>query len=170
MKNLLILTIFFYNISFTSCKVSSTRDEYVDQNNRSGTTEVMPKDSVQAEYEIKEVADDLYVVWSIIFTSDDRMLFTERNGKLRVIENGILSGKPLKVFAEVSSEGEEGLMGLVADPDYENNKFIYLSYAYDNGSDLKVKVVRFKDNGDNLSDEKIIMDDLLPSVIMQAAD
>ncbi|HMR39550.1 MAG TPA: PQQ-dependent sugar dehydrogenase [Ignavibacteria bacterium] len=168
MKNLLILTIFFYNISFTSCKVSSTRDEYADQNKSSGsekvrpeeTPEETPEDTPEAEYEIKEVAGNLYVVWSIIFTGDDRMLFTERNGKLRVIENGILSDKPLKEFAEVSSEGEEGLMGLAADPEYKTNKYIYLSYAYDDGSDLKVKVVRYKDNGDNLSDEKVIMDDL----------
>lgn len=162
MKNILILAILFFNISLISCKVPSTRDEYVASDTEKNKTELKQKVAENTEYEITEVARDLYVVWSIIFTSPDRMLFTERNGKLRVIENGKLIDKPLKEFEEVSSKGEEGLMGLVADPDYEKNKFIYVSYAYVNNEsdEMKVKVVRFKDNGDDLSDEKIIIDDL----------
>jgi glucose/arabinose dehydrogenase len=160
MKNILMLAVIFYNLSFASCKSPSTRDEYIEKNKTSANTESGKSDTSEAEYEIKEVARDLYVVWSIIFTDTDRLLFTERNGKLRVMENGKLIDKPLMEFEEVSSEGEEGLMGLVADPDYKDNKFIYLSYAYSSDGDLKVKVVRFKDNGDNLSDEKIIMDNL----------
>lgn len=162
MKSIFLLAILFCNLSLTSCKEPSTRDEYVKSENKKSETKIEKKDAPEAEYDIIEVARDLYVVWSIIFTESDRMLLTERNGKLRVIENGRLLDKPLKVFEEVSSKGEEGLMGLTADPDYKNNKFIYLSYAYSDfeSGDLKVKVVRFKDNGDNLSDEKVIIDEL----------
>ncbi len=103
---------------------------------------------------------DMYVPWSIVFTDENRMLVTERNGKFRVIENGKLQEKPLKNFEEVSEKGEEGLMGLALDPDYRNNKFIYLSYAYDDGDRLNVRVVRFKDEGESLSGEKTIIDNL----------
>ncbi|MBV6477976.1 MAG: Aldose sugar dehydrogenase YliI [Ignavibacteria bacterium] len=112
--------------------------------------------SVSIETEI--FVENLYVPWSIVFTDKDRMLVTERNGKLRAILNGKLQEKPVKIFEDVSSGGEEGLMGLTLDPDYQNNNLLYVSYAYDNGDILNVKVVRYKDEGDNLSGEKIIID------------
>ncbi len=146
----------FTVIIFINCKPTSTREDQTGY----GTNKVLKKDSGDVKYEVKIVAEDLYVPWSIVFTDDERMLVTERNGKLRVIQNGKLQEKPLKVFDEVSSGGEEGLMGLTLDPDYRINKFLYLSYAYDNGDELKVKVVRFKDEGDKLSDEKTIIDNI----------
>ncbi|MDZ4713737.1 MAG: PQQ-dependent sugar dehydrogenase [bacterium] len=153
-----ITTLFFlaFAIVIMNCKPSSTREEYTEPNVNTGTKQNPSPNQI----EVKAVAEDLYVPWSIVFTGADRMLFTERNGKLRVIENGKLLDKPLKTFDEVSEKGEEGLMGLAVDPSYNTNRFIYVSYAYKKGDDMKVKVVRFKDNGESLSDEKIITDNL----------
>ena len=156
MKITTLIVLLFINILFINCKPSSTRDEYIESKENSGTR----KDLAEGSYEIKLVADQLYVPWSIVFTSADRMLVTERNGKLRIIKNGKLEEKPLKIFEEVSSNGEEGLMGLALDPEYKVNKYIYVSYAYGASDKMSVKVVRFKDDGDRLSDEKIIIDNL----------
>jgi len=156
MKKITLIILFLANTIFVNCRMSSTREEYVKPDQNTG----MKKDTLERSYEVKLVADNLYVPWSIVFTDPDRILITERNGKLRIIQNGILSEKPLKVFEEVSSNGEEGLMGLALDPDYKDNKFIYLSYAYDGSDKMSVKVVRYKDEGDRLSNEKTIMDGL----------
>lgn len=110
------------------------------------------------EYSIDEYASNLEVPWGMVFTSDSRMLVTERPGRLRVIEGGILKAEPLKVFPEVSTSGEEGLMSVELDPDYENNKWIYLSLAYKKGSGINIKIVRYTDAGDRLEDETVIMD------------
>ncbi len=155
MKNdLLIIFFIFINVGMMSCRPSSTRDEYVNQD--SASTSQNPDSS----YEIELFTEGLFVPWSIVFTDPDRILVTERNGKLRIIKNGKLVEKPLKVISEVSSDGEEGLMGLAVDPDYKNNKYIYISYAYSKSGDMFVKVVRFKDGGENLSEEQMIMDNL----------
>ncbi len=98
--------------------------------------------------------------WSIVFASNDRVLVNERPGRLRIIENGKLIAEPLKTFTEISNNSEEGLMGLALDPDYSDNKFIYVSYAYEKNGDLFVKIVRFKDNGTSLPDEKMIFDNI----------
>jgi len=156
MKKITLIILFLANTVFVNCRMSSTRDEYIKPDQNTG----MKSDSIESSYEIMLVADNLYVPWSIVFTDPDRMLVTERNGKLRVIRNGILSEKPLKVFEEVSSDGEEGLMGLALDPDYRENKFLYISYAYGSSDKMSVKVVRYKDEGDKLSDEKTIIDGL----------
>lgn len=156
MKKITLIILFLANTVFVNCRMSSTRDEYLKPDQNTG----IKSDSLENSYEIKTVADNLYVPWSIVFTDPDRMLVTERNGKLRVIRNGILLEQPLKVFEEVSSDGEEGLMGLALDPDYRENKFLYISYAYGSSDKMSVKVVRFKDEGEKLSDEKTIIDGL----------
>lgn len=145
----------FSSLFFLTCRTSSTNENLPTADKKKSF-----EDSSGKSYTVKIVASDLYVPWSIVFTDSSRILITERNGKLRVIENGKLSEEPLKIFDEVSSGGEEGLMGLALDPDYKNNKYIYLSYAYDNGDKLSVKVVRFTDDGIKLSEEKLIMDNI----------
>ncbi|MCC6865343.1 MAG: PQQ-dependent sugar dehydrogenase [Ignavibacteria bacterium] len=102
----------------------------------------------------------LVVPWSMVFTSPERMLVNERPGRLRVIENGKLLETPLRTFDDVSSNSEEGLMGLALDPAYSNNKFIYISYAYINDGELTDKVVRFTDKGTALSDEMLIFNSI----------
>ncbi|HMS65772.1 MAG TPA: PQQ-dependent sugar dehydrogenase, partial [Ignavibacteria bacterium] len=123
------LILFIFNLNFASCneKKEELRTENEKTNNLPSYKNLK---SDSSDYIIELVAENLYVPWSIVFTDSSRMLFTERSGNLRVILNGVLEEKPLKVFEEVSSEGEEGLMGLALDPEYENNKFIFVSYAY----------------------------------------
>lgn len=124
-----------------------------------GTTEV-PGQSETVPYEIVEVARGLDVPWAIAFTSPTRMLITERSGAIRVIQDGVLAEKPIMTFPEVSSTDEEGLMSLTLDPDYENNKYIYTSYAYRGKNGMAVRVVRLTDRSDSLSDARIILDDI----------
>lgn len=143
--NLILLFCLYLN----SCKAETPENTRTDESKIRDT-------SVSIETEI--FAGNLFVPWSLVFTGKDRMLVTERNGKVRVILNGILQEKPLKTFEDVSAGGEEGLMGLTLDPDYANNKFLYISYAYDNGDNLNVKVVRFKDEDEKLTGEKLIID------------
>lgn len=103
---------------------------------------------------------NLEVPWSIVFTSNERVLVNERPGRMRVITGGKLQDEPIKTFSEVSSGSEEGLMGLTLDPEYASNKFIYVSFAYEKDGDLWVKVVRYKDNGNSLTEETTIFDNI----------
>ena len=150
-KNHFSLLLILSCLCLNSCKAETPEKTGKDMSQVRDTT-------VAIETEV--FAENLYVPWSLVFTDKDRLLVTERNGNLRVILNGILQEKPLKTFDDVSAGGEEGLMGMTLDPDYANNKFIYISYAYDNGDNLNVKVVRFKDEGEKLSGEKLIIDDI----------
>src|SRR5688572_12729647 len=72
-----------------SCKPSSTRDQYVDA----------AQSNVQLAVEV--VAEGLTIPWSIVFTSADRMLVAERNGRLREIVGGKLNPTPVKAFSDV---------------------------------------------------------------------
>lgn len=127
-----------------------------------GSQQLDAKKDNNSKYSIKvePFADGLYVPWSIVFTSPDRILVNERNGFVRVIQNGNLRHAPLYTFTDVSTGNEEGLMGLALDPEYLSNKFIYLSYAYETGGQLYVKVDRYKDEGNTISKDITVIDNL----------
>ncbi len=111
-------------------------------------------------YTLEVVAENLTVPWSLVFTSPDRLLVTERPGTIRVIQNGKLEANPVYTFSETTSSGEEGLMGLALDPAYDVNKLMYacLAYASDNG--LKLKVTQLKDESTSLTLTKTLIENI----------
>ena len=58
------------------------------------------------------------------------MLVTERPGRLRIIENGVLLPDPIEGTPEVLAEGQGGLLDVVLDPAYPENGWVYLSYSH----------------------------------------
>ena len=110
------------------------------------------------EIMIEKVATNLFVPWSIVFLSDSHILFTERNGSVREIKNGELEDQPLFVFKEVSTQSEEGLMGMALDPEFALNGKIYVCLAYSNENTLFDKVVQMKYEKNSLEQEKVLID------------
>lgn len=125
----------------------------INPRNTQTTTKEVP-------YVVETVAENLSVPWSILFTKPSRMLVTERNGTIRRIEHDVLQQEPLIQFSEVSSNGEEGLMGLTKDPDYDTNNYLYTAYAYTKNGDLVVKVVRLIDQGDTALVDQTLLDNI----------
>ncbi len=119
------------------------------------TPEPVPSD---VPYIVETFVTGLEVPWSIAWTSPTRMLVTERPGRIRLIEDGVLRAEPLYAFDDVSVGGEEGLMGLAVSPDYAMDSFVYASYAYEVGRDMFVRVVRLEDRDTELVFDKIIID------------
>src|SRR6266508_5103835 len=119
---------------------------------------VKTKDGITLKVEM--VVTGLEVPWSIAFTSATRMLVTERPGRVRVVENGVLRPAPLAVISDVESRGETGLMGLTLAPDYEKSRFLYVSYGYAVPGGIRVRVARFHDDGTGLSQRRVIIEGL----------
>lgn len=57
--------------------------------------------------------ENLEITWSLIFLEEERALVSERPGRIRLIEKGILKDKPIKIIKDVYHSGEGGLMGLL---------------------------------------------------------
>jgi len=110
--------------------------------------------------QIEEVARGLDTPWAIVFTAPDRMLVSERPGRIRVIEKGQLLPEPLYSFPEISEKGEEGLLSLALDPNYPNTGFLYAILAYQKNGTIVDKVMRFRDTGSALVDPAILLDDI----------
>ena len=122
-----------------------------------GEVESSPQSGIR--FKVEKVAGGLEVPWSIVWAPDGRMIFTERPGRVRVIEKGTLRPQPLFVVADVEESGESGLMSVALHPQFSSNRFLYLSYAYSTGG-TRVRVVRYREAPEGLVDRKVIIENI----------
>jgi glucose/arabinose dehydrogenase len=88
-----------------------------------------PIASDQASFEVVKVAGALEHPWGMAFLPDGELLITERPGRLRILRDGELDPAPLTGVPEVYASGQGGLLDVALDPDFAQNRLIYLSYA-----------------------------------------
>lgn len=102
-------------------------------------------------------AENLNLPTSIAFPPDgsNRMFVNElQSGKIWIYKDGEKLSEP---FAEVNTDvtggfpvdGENGLLGLAFDPDYESNGYVYITYATRTDTGEVGTVARFTDNNNN---------------------
>jgi glucose/arabinose dehydrogenase len=82
-----------------------------------------------AKLHVEVLARGLDHPWSMAFLPDGSMLVTERPGRLRVVRDGVLDPKPLEGLPAIFAPGIAGLTDVVLDPDFANNRLIYLAYS-----------------------------------------
>jgi glucose/arabinose dehydrogenase len=63
-------------------------------------------------FKVEEIASGLRAPWAIAFLPDGRVFFTEREGRVRVIENGRLRAEPVLTVPDIKSWTKMGLLGL----------------------------------------------------------
>ncbi len=106
---------------------------------------------------VKEnVATGLKIPWDLTFTPSGTLYFTERSGTIKKVVDGNVINMPHPL--NVTTEIEAGLMGLVFDPGYPQEPYLYTCYSYrDASSVIKNRVSRLTVQSDSLSDENIII-------------
>ncbi len=108
---------------------------------------------------IVEVVDGLRHPWAVAFLPDGRMLITEREGRLQLVENGELtrvSGLP----NDIQATGQGGLMDILLHHDYPDQDWIYLTYSRRASGGTATTLVRGRLDGDSLVDvEQIFTQD-----------
>ena len=106
---------------------------------------------------VETVAENLKIPWSIAWTPDGTIFFTERDGHLKTIKDGMVS-EP--IFSVDVGGVEGGLLGIALDPNYSENHYIYLYYTYNDFLSTKNKVVRYVESNLTLSEDKILIDEI----------
>jgi glucose/arabinose dehydrogenase len=105
---------------------------------------------------VQIIATHLQKPWALTF-GDEKIFFTEKVGKLRVVDNGVLVNESVADF-RVADISDAGLLGITTHPDFIKNHFIYVYYTYKEGDKLWNKVLQITESNDKIIDAKIILD------------
>lgn len=114
---------------------------------------------ISTEYKVEEMATGLMVPESMIFTANNRLLIAQRNGQVLVLVDDKLDDMPLHEF-NLSAVNEGGLLSMTKDPDYIQNQWLYFCVGDDQDGLLVNRIVRLRDNGSELVEEKVLLDGL----------
>lgn len=114
-------------------------------------------ESMSGVVRAETVAEGLEHPWALAFLPDGRMLVTERPGRLRIVsDNGTLS-EPLAGVPEVAARNQGGLLDVAVDPEFAQNRLIYLSFSEpgENGT-ASTAVARARLGEGRLEDVRVI--------------
>jgi len=84
------------------------------------------------------------------------MLVTERAGKLRLIQDGVLDPNPIGGVPEVYAKQLSGLMDIALHPGFSENRLVYLTYTKPVGDKVTTALARGRYDGGSLSEVRDI--------------
>ena len=102
------------------------------------------------------VADGLQNPWGLAFLPDGRMLVTEKPGRMRIVERGGKLSAPLAGVPPVDARGQGGLLDVVLDPKFADNRLVYWSYAEPGDGGNGTAVARGRLDGTRLADVQVV--------------
>lgn len=117
-------------------------------------------------FQVEVLVTGLEIPWSMAFAPDGRLFFTERPGRVRIIDLTGRSSEIALTLEDVFLQGEAGLLGLALDPDFAQNRFVYLYYtARLSASNVVNRVVRYRETGSRLTDRVLLLDNIPAATI-----
>lgn len=140
-----IALIFFLSMGCSE-KENGPDDERIDAESYSGAK----YESEKLTYGVDTLANNLKNPWGIAFLPDGRMLVTERAGQILIFQDGKALDQVIEI-PDVFVHGQGGLMDIKLHPDYEDNGWIYLSYAKKGEGGGGTVIARTKLEGNQLT-------------------
>ena len=118
--------------------------------------------SSAGQLEVQTLASGLVHPWGLAFLPDERMLVTERPGRLRIVTHEGELSPPLRNVPAVKAEGQAGLLDIALDRDFASDHTLYLCYSVDSGGNAAVVRARLKDDATALDDVTTIFTQVGP--------
>ncbi|MGQ0476202.1 PQQ-dependent sugar dehydrogenase [Acinetobacter variabilis] len=129
---ILLLGLSFY--SLTACAQDKTSSPAAGQSAAKTT---------QQAYKVEEFTQ-LNEPWALTELPDQRLLITERSGKLKLFNPANRSTQTVQGIPQVAYGGQGGLGDIALHPDFVKNQWVYLSYAEQGQGGYGAVVVRGK--------------------------
>jgi glucose/arabinose dehydrogenase len=109
------------------------------------------------DYFTTVVASGFNQAWAHEFLPNGDILVTERVGELKVVRDGKILEQSVSNLPESFYAGQGGLLDIMLDSDFSNNRLVYLSYAFgsSDGNATRLISATLAANGDNYSLENI---------------
>jgi len=107
---------------------------------------------------VQTIVSTVEIPWSLAFAPDGRMFFTERPGRVRVVQSEQLVSTPALVLTDVRAVGEGGLLGIALHPQFATNHFVYLLYTTNGASGPINRLVRYRESNNTLADRAVLVE------------
>ncbi len=124
--------------------------------------EIRTLDYVLKVEELIPESSGLKTPWAIDFYNKDKFLLTERDGRLRVFEQGKLDPQPVQGTPKVIAAGQGGLLDVTVDPKVQENGWVYLAYSHLLGDDpagpAMTRIVRGKVQEGHWKEEQVLFE------------
>lgn len=104
--------------------------------------------STQAAPHAETVAQGLDEPWAVAFLPDGRMLVTERVGTMRLVSAQGRVSAPIAGVPRVKHAGQGGLLDVVPDPQFAQNRRVFWSYSEGTVEGTRTAVARGRLVGD----------------------
>ncbi|WP_240221681.1 PQQ-dependent sugar dehydrogenase [Rheinheimera hassiensis] len=105
---------------------------------------------------VSSVTSGLKHPWGMAFLPDGKVLVTERNGGMIVVDAEGNKSAPLAGLPEVDARGQGGLLDVALSPDFATDSTIYFSFSEPGTDSNSTAVASAKLSGDKLTDVKVI--------------
>ncbi len=110
---------------------------------------------------VEEVVSNVRVPWSLAFAPDGRLFFTERPGRVRIVQNGALLSTPALTIDDISANGESGALGLALAPNFASTHYVYLVYTAGVPGDASVnRLARYREVQNTLAERVVLLDNI----------
>ena len=107
------------------------------------------------------VVANLEIPWSMAFAPDGRLFMTERPGRVRILDLTARTSELALTLDDVYTQGEAGLLGLALDPQYSENRLVYLyQSARLAGGGTVNRIVRYREAGARLAERVVLLDNI----------
>src|SRR6185503_9763963 len=110
-------------------------------------------------FRVETVLTGLEIPWSMNFAPDGRLFITERPGRGRIATLGGSSDLALTLDG-VYAQGEAGLLGLALDPEFAQNRFVYLYYSATVPGGAVNRIVRYREVNSRLGERVVLLDNI----------
>src|SRR5688572_18811881 len=109
-------------------------------------------------FRVETVAQSLEVPWALAFAPDGRLFVTERGGRVRILNLSTSTSELALTLDGVLAQGEAGLLGLALDPDFAQNRWVYLYSTAAIAGGAVNRVVRYREVNARLVERVVLLD------------
>jgi glucose/arabinose dehydrogenase len=103
------------------------------------------------DYTVVTIAEDLVQPWSMAWLPGGDMLITEKPGRLRVVREGRLLPEAVPGVPDVFYEGQGGLFDVLPHPNFNDNRWVYLTYSKETEGSSATAIARGRFENDQLT-------------------
>lgn len=108
-------------------------------------------------FEVEQIGPPMASPWSLAFLPDGNFLISEKHGGLRIIgrdgsASAALAGGP----PDVLQKSDSGLLDIVLDPQFADNRFVYLAFAEGTEEANRTAIWKARLEGNRLTGGRVI--------------